>query len=237
MKTIGVIGGLGPMATVYYLELITKMTDAASDQEHPRIVLKSTPDTPDRTSYIIGESDENPLPFLIDAGKELLRMGADFITVPCVTAQYFYKELTEALGAPVISLCGNIAEDIYRKGIKKVGILATSGTIKSRVMEKSFQEKGIDCVVPDEQLQQDVMKIIYGQIKKGEPVDLELFLKIGDALSQQGAEKLILGCTELSLIKKLHPLDERFVDVLEVLAQKAVLFSGAPLKKEYLDVI
>lgn len=237
MKTIGVIGGLGPMATVYYLELITKMADVSCDQEHPRIVLKSIPDTPDRTAYILGKSEENPLPFLLETGKELVAMGADVITIPCITAQYFYEEIKNSLEVPVISLCGNIAEDMSRKEIQKVGILATSGTIESQVLEKSFHNKGIQTVVPDAELQQAVMKIIYEQIKAGKEVDLQLFLSVSESLLQKGAQRLILGCTELSLIKKVHELDDTYVDVLEVLAQKAVLYSGTSLKPEYSDII
>lgn len=247
MKTIGIIGGLGPMATVYFMERITQMVDVKTDQEHPRIFLQSIPDTPDRTAYILGQSRENPLPVLIKAGRELSAMGADFITIPCVTAQYFYPELCKALDIPVLSLCGNIAKDIAKKQIKKVGIMATSGTIQSKVLEKEFRDVGVDVVIPAAPMQEEVMQIIYQQVKSGAPVHWDSFLRVADSLQEQGAERIILGCTELSVLKReagsepdtrLHRmLDDRCVDVLDVLAQKAVLESGAPLKKEYQDVI
>lgn len=247
MKTIGIIGGLGPMATVYFMELITRMVDVKTDQEHPKIFLQSIPDTPDRTAYILGQSKESPLPVLIKAGRELAIMGAEFITIPCVTAQYFYTELCEALDIPVLSLCGNIAKDIAQKQIKKVGIMATSGTIQSKVLEKEFRDIGVDVEIPTAAMQEEVMQIIYQQVKRGAPINWDSFLRVASSLQEQGVERIILGCTELSVLKKearcernpmLHEvLDHLCVDVLEVLAQKAVLESGAPLKKEYWDVI
>lgn len=225
------------MATVYYMELITKMTDASVDQEHPQIILKSIPGTPDRTAYIIGKSEENPLPQLLQACKELESMGADFITMPCVTAQFFYEKLAESVEVPLLSLCGNVAEEIAGKQIKKVGILATSGTIESKVLENTFGENGIETVIPDAFHQEMVMDIIYRQIKKGREIRWEMFDEIVEYLYSNGAEKIILGCTELSLLKKEKNMDGRIVDVLEVLAQKAVLASGAGLKKEYQEII
>ena len=132
MKTIGIIGGLGPMATVYFLECITRMTEAERDQEHPRVFLESLPDIPDRTDFILGKSGEDPLPLMVQAGQSLERMGADFIAMPCVTAHYFYDALSRELGIPLIPLTRLLSEDIRRKGIGRVGIMATSGTLESR---------------------------------------------------------------------------------------------------------
>lgn len=237
MKTIGVIGGLGPMATARYLEMVTEMTDAERDQEHPRLLLASIPDTPDRTDFILGRSRENPLPAMIQAGKQLVEMGADFMVIPCVTAQYFYDELKEILSVPVISLCGNVAEDIAGKRIRKVGLLATSGTIESRVLAKEFERAGVDVVVPEKKEQDLIMTIIYQQIKKGRAINTDMLLQVRDSLLAKGAEKLILGCTELSFVKTKGESDSCYVDVLEVLAQKTVIESGAALKKEYEEIV
>lgn len=240
MKTIGIIGGLGPMATVYYLELITRMTVADTDQEHPRIMIESIPDTPDRTAYILGKSSENPVPFLIKAGKELEKLGADFLAIPCVTAQFFYDEMQSAFNIPLLSLCANVADDIAAKGIKKVGILATSGTIESGVLEKHFKSRDIEVEIPDREKQDIVMEVIYEQVKKGRDVRWDMLHDVADSLMEKGAEKIILGCTELSLLKRDDSkcaFDTRFVDVLDVLAQKTVIASGAKLNEKYKDVI
>lgn len=247
MKTIGVIGGLGPMATAYYLELIARMTDAGRDQEHPRIYMLSLPDIPDRTAYILGKSEENPSPVLSRAAQELQGLGAHLITIPCITAHYYYNDLTENLAVPVIHLPRTLAQDVAAKGICQVGLLATTGTIQSQVLEKEMEAAGVQVLVPDAARQDKVMQIIYGQIKKGMPVQWEMFYEAAASLQEKGAERLILGCTELPLLKRdmgqaAHPaaghiLRHDCIDVLEVLAQHAVLEAEAPLKEEYADVI
>lgn len=237
MKAVGVIGGLGPMATIYYLEQITKMTDAKKDQEHLKIFMESIPDTPDRTAYILGKSTASPLPAFIKAGQELASLGAGFLAIPCVTAHYFYEQLCENLQIPVLSLCVDTAKEIAAKKVKKAGILATGGTIQGRLLEQEFERYGIESVYPDPVMQRLVMEIIYDKIKRGTYPDREDIVKISHSLLEKGAQKIILGCTELSLLKKKFPLDALFVDMLEILAQKTVLFSGAPLKEAYKNII
>ena len=104
MKKLGIIGGLGPMATVYFLQLITQMSEARVDQEHMEILLHSKPSIPDRTRFILGLSDENPLKEMIEIGLELKGQGAEAIAIPCITAHYFHNELEEALQMPVLPL-------------------------------------------------------------------------------------------------------------------------------------
>lgn len=247
MKTIGIIGGLGPMATVYYLELITRMVDAAKDQEHPRILLESLPDTPDRTAYILKDSTEDPLPVLLEAAKGLQGLGADLLTIPCITAHYFYDAISEQTEIPLLHLPRSVAQDAAAKGVRKAGILATTGTIRSRVLEQELLAAGVEPLTPEADMQDLVMQIIYGQIKKGVPVQWDMVRTVMESMLERGAEKLILGCTELPLLKRdlaqaedaavKKLLRQDCIDVLEVLAQHALLEAEAPLKAEYLDVI
>ncbi len=230
MKTIGIIGGLGPMATVYFLEMLTAMTKVERDQEHPHIVLESIPATPDRTDYILGKSKESPLPELIASGKRLVRMGADLLTIPCVTAQYFYEDLSRELSVPVISLCGNVAEEIRHQKVDCVGLLATTGTIQSKVLEREFAKVGVNVVVPSEEMQKLVMELIYGQIKSGKEIQWEMFDQVSRWLLEHGAKRIILGCTELSLLKKERRLETHYVDVLEVLARQTLAEAGVLTK-------
>lgn len=224
MKTLGVIGGLGPMAMVYFLQLITEYTNVKRDQEHIPIVLMSIPDTPDRTEYILKKSDENPLPKLVDAGLKLKEMGAQYIAIPCVTAHYFYKELKEQIGIPVVSLPCELSAEFKANGVERVGILATSGTVQSGFVQDKLNSNGIQTILPTESEQEIIMKVIYEQIKAGIEPDLEAFTFVGENLKKRGAQKLLLGCTELSLIKRdfRDRLGDDYVDVLEVLATAAV---------------
>ena len=106
------------MATVYYLELLTRMVDTMVDQGHPRILLQSISDSPDRTAYITGKSTQSPLPLLVETARSLQNAGADFLTIPCVTAHYFYEQLTQAVDIPIINLVEETAEQVYDSFLK-----------------------------------------------------------------------------------------------------------------------
>lgn len=236
MKTLGVIGGLGPMATAYFLQLLTQMTDAATDQNHMEILVHSRPQIPDRTRYILGKSEESPVPDMVETGKSLAVQGAEVLAIPCVTAHYFQKELETSIGIPIINAIEETAVYLQNRGYKQVGILATDGTIESGIFQKVLEKYGMDVTVPGSEEQSKVMHLIYNNVKAGKPLEYTLFQDVTDKLFGQGAEVILLGCTELSLIKKEFPLSKGFLDVMEVLARKAVI-SCARLKKEYEELI
>ena len=232
MKKLGIIGGLGPMATVYFMQLLTQMSDAKSDQEHMEILLHSKPQIPDRTRFIIGQSKENPFPPMVEIGIDLKSQGADLIAVPCITAHYFQKKLEAEIGIPILNAIEETALCLKESGIGRAGIMATDGTIESGLFQKAFEEEKIQCILPDRESQQAVMDMIYGKIKAGEQVDPDVFQDAAGKLFDKGAEAVLLACTELSLVKRDLEIGAGFLDVMEVLARKAVLCCGH-LKKEY----
>lgn len=227
MKTFGVIGGLGPMSTVYFLELVTKLTPAGTDQEHMPMVVMSIPDTPDRTAYILDHKKANPLPKLVAAGRALKDIGVEYLAIPCVTAHFFHEALCVEIGLPIISLPIELALMFRRQGIECVGILATDGTVQSAFLQKEFQKYGIDTVIPEEPDQNTVMDVIFHQVKAGREIKHMPFIEVGERLKQQGAQKLLLGCTELSLLKKDQPsfYEDDYTDALEVLAGAAIKYN------------
>ena len=152
MKTLGIIGGLGPMATAYFMELVTGMTDVDCDQKHIPIVLRSIPQTPDRTSYILDHIQKNPLPQMVEAGKRLKEAGAAYLAIPCVTAHYFYRELCRQIDLPIISLLEKTADYFRTEGVDEVAILATSGTVMSKIIQQELGKKHIQTLLPDERL-------------------------------------------------------------------------------------
>lgn len=232
MKKLGIIGGLGPMATAYFLQLATQMNDAETDQGHIEILLHSKPQIPDRTRYILGQSTENPMPQMIQVGKELAAQGAELIAIPCITAQYFQKELAKSIGIPIINAIEETSFYLENAGISKVGIMATDGTIESGLFQKCLGKKNICFTFPSHEKQRQVMHIIYGNIKAGKPVDMFLFRDVAMQLFGSGAQVVLLACTELSLVKRDYPLGAGFLDVMEILARRAVLTCGH-LKEEY----
>lgn len=236
MKKLGVIGGLGPMATVYFLQLLTGMTEAETDQQHLELLVHSKPRIPDRTAYILGKSDQSPLPDMIDVGRGLAAQGAELLAVPCITAHYFQKQLEEAVGIPVINAVEETAAYLGRHKTTRAGIMATDGTIESRLFQEKLQEHGIEALIPKREDQKLVMHLIYDNVKAGKPVELPLFQRISEHLREAGADVILLGCTELSLIKRDFPLGPGYLDVMEVLARKAVLACGS-LKEEFRELL
>jgi aspartate racemase len=230
---LGVIGGLGPIATAYFMELVINMTDAHCDQEHLDMVIYNCPSIPDRTRYILGEGKDNPVVPMIRIGKQLMEQGSDYIAIPCITAHYFYNFLEEEIKVPVIHIVKETVLHLKENGVRTVGIAATDGTIKSNLFQRELIAEGIEFVLPSDRAQQDIMGLIYGNIKAGQPADMDKFFYISDELRKNGAEVIILGCTELSLIKRNYSIGAGYLDAMEVLARKSVISCKGLLKKQF----
>ena len=226
-KTLGILGGLGPMSSVYFYEMLTEHTLAERDQDHLNILLSSRADTPDRTDFITGRSEQNPLYTMQSEVSRLIGAGADIIAIPCNTAHYFYDHISEAASVPVINIIRQTAIFCRREGVSKAGVLATEGTVQSGAYSSVFELAGIECLTPDAEGQRIISDIIYGQIKKGISPDMEAFMSVANGLKRDGCDRLILGCTELSLLKRQGGLDtDVFIDSLEVLAYSAIKMCG-----------
>ncbi len=236
MKKLGIIGGLGPMATAYFLQLIVEMTDAGNDQEHIEVLLHSRPQTPDRTNFILGRSKEDPKPYLMEMGMSLAAQGAEVLAIPCITAHYFQKELEKEIKCPIIHAIEETALYLKTEQISQVGIMATDGTIESGLFQTILEQYGIKCILPEQKMQKNVMHLIYKNVKAGKTIEMERFHETASALFKNGAEVILLGCTELSMIKRDYPIEKGFLDVMEVLARKAVLSCGT-LKPEFEHLI
>lgn len=226
MKKLGIIGGLGPMATAYFLYLLTSMSRADTDQEHMEILMHSKPSIPDRTKYILDRSQPNPAPEMIAVGRELKDMGAEMLAIPCITAHYFHDELEKNIGIPVLHAVRETALYLREAGVERVGILATDGTVRSGLFSKVLEEYKTTVVYPDAACQQMVMDLIYRQIKSGEKGNPDELEHVGQALFRAGAQVNLLGCTELSILKRNYKLPAGYLDVMEVLARRAVLDCG-----------
>ena len=201
-KTLGVLGGVGPLATVYFADLIVKMTPAACDQDHIRTIVSNDPKIPDRTAFILDNAKESPLPAMIADAKLLERCGCDLIAIPCNMAHFFFDEIQKNVSVPIV----NIIEETLRyahdtvPGVRKAGILATSGTLASGVYPHVAERFGIECVTPPAETIDELMRIIYDQVKAGRRVDHDAFFRVVDEMKAMGCDVVILGCTELSAI-------------------------------------
>lgn len=230
---MGVLGGVGPLATIYFADLVVKMTDAKTDQEHIAMVILNHSSIPDRTEYIMDKSKPNPLPVMVGDAKMLEDDNCDYIVIPCNTAHYFYDEIQKSVNVPII----NILEETVKyceetiPDVKKIGVLATDGTIKSQAYQNIIQKHSLECVIPSEEDQKSVMNIIYNQVKAGKPVDIFEFHRIIGELKKSGCDAIVLGCTELSIIKKdFEIVREDIVDSMECLARASIKACGKKLK-------
>ena len=143
MKVLGVIGGLGPMATAYFLQLLTQMTDAATDQNHIEVLIHSKPQIPDRTQYILGKSKESPVADMVEVGAALTKQGAQVLAIPCITAHFFQKELEETIGVTIINAIEETAAYLQKRGYQRIGIMATDGTIESGIFQQALEAHGM----------------------------------------------------------------------------------------------
>ncbi|MDL2319029.1 amino acid racemase [Eubacteriales bacterium OttesenSCG-928-A19] len=222
MKTVGILGGMGPLATADLFEKIIRLTGAKSDRENIHVVIDSNTAIPDRTRAIL-TGGESPLPEMIRSAIGLERMGADFLIMPCNTAHYFYDEITPYLRIPMLHMIRETLDEVRRRGIRRAGLLATDGTCRSGVYANVFEAGGVELLLPDEAGQAEVMRVIYEGVKAGvrtfDTAPLERALQ---ALADRGAETLILGCTELPLAFSMYGIDRDAVDPTLVLAAAAV---------------
>lgn len=234
---LGVIGGLGPIATAHFMELVIAMTDAKTDQENAHMIVYNFPSIPDRTGYILGSNLKSPLPGLKSVGQALVRQKVSCIAIPCVTAHYFHKELQSTIPVPILNGVVETVKLLKEQGIKKVGIMATDGTIRSQLLARELDLAGILPVIPSPERQADVMHLIYENVKAGKSAEMDRFRKVQQELTDCGAEVIILGCTELSIIKRDEAIGPGFLDVMEVLARESVLRCGKKLRPEYENLI
>lgn len=226
-KTAGVIGGLGPMATVYFFNMVVELTDSSNDQEHVDMLISNKATTPDRTDFIIGKSNLNPAPVLNKEALKLQNAGADFLVMTCNTAHYFYDEITKGLDIPFINIIEETVLHAKSKGFKKLCILATTGNIQSELYQSMCKKHGLDFLIPNEQQQEVVMDLIYGHIKKGITPNINSFNSLIYDFKKNQCDGAVLGCTELSILKNDFNLcEDFFIDSLEVLARKTIELCG-----------
>lgn len=235
MKKLGIIGGLGPMATAYFFELIVKMTEAKTDQQHIEILVHNCPSVPDRTEYIMGRSTQNPMDKMAEIGRRLASQ-VDVLAIPCITAHYFHQELEQAIGMPVLHAVKETAAYLKERGWRSVGVMATEATVEMDIFGRELAQYGIDCVYPDEEHQKLVMHLIYDNVKAGRELEEPVFNRVKEHLFGNGAEIILLGCTELSMLKKQNIAGSQVLDVLEVLAKRCVEQCGT-LKETYRELI
>jgi len=227
-KVVGVLGGMGPEATVDFFAKIIALTPAEKDQDHLRIIIDNNPKIPDRTEAIL-KNDPSLLPALVETARNLERAGVDFIVIPCNTAHYLYEELIKAVSVPVLHIVREVvsAVKVSLPRCRRVGLLATSGTVISNLYQEEFQGAGVEVVVPAPEHQTKVMNAIL-TIKSGHERDRakQELIEIGNWLIREcGAQAIVLGCTDISTVIGADCFEVPVFDSNLVLARATVRYA------------
>lgn len=227
-KTIGILGGMGPMATADLYRKIVMMTKAGSDNEHIRVYIDSNCAIPDRTAAIL-HGGPDPVPEMTSALRNLEKCGADCIIIPCNTAHHFLPRLRQLTNTPILDMTEITARRcaaLYPG--RTAALLATTGTLSTGLYNGALSRAGVNALIPNAEEQQHLMYMIYDVVKASRPVSecAELWSSLLDGLRSRGADYFVLACTELPILAQETGTPGPFVDPTAELARAAIQFCG-----------
>ncbi len=223
-QVIGVLGGMGPLATVDLYRKIIEATPATRDQEHLHVIIDADPSVPDRTEALL-HGGPDPTPWLIASARRLASAGASFIVMPCNTAHAFLPRVQPEIAIPFLSMIDETADRLAEAlpAGATVGILATAGTIASGLYHRALAERGLRAMSPPEDEQALVSRAITA-VKAGKLGRSTTELVLGPALelARRGAQAVVAACTELPLALRAEDVPVPLIDPTRVLAEAAV---------------
>ena len=220
-KVVGVLGGMGPEATVDFMTKVIALTPADKDQDHIRMIIDHNPTIPSRQDAILADG-EDPGPELAAMARRLEAAGADFLVIPCNTAYAFREDVIEAVNIPLVSIIDETIAALP-EGCGAVGLLATEGCLRAGVYQAAISQIGVEGVEPTRDELQELMQSVYA-IKSGdtgEAVAASL-RKLANALVDRGANAVIVGCTEIPLVLSKEDLDVPLLSSTDILAERTV---------------
>ena len=232
-KVLGVLGGMGPLATQLFYKRIIEKTDANCDQEHLNMIILSHATMPDRTGEILGGRTEELFHLLLKDAQMLELGGAGVIAIPCNTSHVLLDRLQENVPIPIINMVEETASHIaavFHEPDLKIAVLATDGTIRTGLYQNALEKVGITPVIPSADSQKLVMKIIYDGVKNGGEIDFSDFMTVQEEILGKGCQAAILACTELSCFKELYHLPNFYIDAMDILTEQSILTCGGKIK-------
>lgn len=224
-KIVGVIGGMGPMATLDFAQKILSFSDATKDQEFPHIIIDNNTEIPDRSSYILSGA-EDPFQKLEETAYRLVDAGASILGMPCNTAHYFYDRIVESLKLKYpdkdilfLNMIEEVAKQVIFENKKKIFLLSTLGTIKVAIYQKKMNSFGIEVILPSIEIQKKIMDMIYA-LKSGETdFDRDYLSNVLNESKMLYSAPIVLGCTELPIIFNSVDLLSQTMDPTAILAK------------------
>lgn len=233
-KVIGILGGMGPEATIDIFTDIVQHTKIKNDNDHLRIIIDNNPKLPSRQDAIL-KGGENPGPAMADTAKNIEQAGADFIILGANTAHYFYPYVKEAVEIPVLHIIGETVLATMKavENIKKVGILATKGAMKTGMFQSEFDEHNIAVVPVPESIQDLIHNAVFSFRSEGlNDKNLSMIEEAASFLTKQGAEAIIMGCTEIPLILNTQKVSVEVINPNKVIAAVSVDFAKNKIQIE-----
>ncbi len=236
-KTLGVLGGMGPLATALFFNEVVRSTEADYDQEHIPILLDNNCMIPDRSAYLLGQGT-SPLTMLLESASRLEAWGADFLAMPCNTAHVFYDDIKKNVNIPFVNMIEETVSYMNETSLpaqngneRTIGLLATEGLCKSGLYDKVAKRYGIEVLKPNSDHQKIVSELIKN-IKKGKTdFDFGPIESVIESLLARGASVAVLGCTELSVVGDNLNSNLKFIDPMKILARSVIVFAGKKIKE------
>lgn len=223
-RTVGIIGGMGPAATLDLMHRVIALTPASDDADHIRMLVDNNPKVPSRIKALIEKTGPSPGPAITQMARKLAEFGADFLAMPCNTAHHYYGEIAAAVDIPVLNIMQLVAEHVSRRhpGATRVGLLASSALQQIRLYEPYFEERGVDVCYPNIEGQSRLMQVIRS-VKAGDAgLDYSGLNDAVENLANAGADCLVIACTELSVVVGALRSSLPVYDGAEILAAEIV---------------
>lgn len=222
---VGILGGMGPLATADLYRKIIELTPASRDQDHIPVVIHADPRVPDRTDALL-HGGEDPVPWLVRGARALDALGADFIVIPCNTAHAFLEEVQARIEPPILSMIDAAADEIRATwpDAEVVGLLETNGTIAAELYQQALLARGIDAIVPDDDVQERCVMTAIRAVKAGRPIAeaTALLVEAAEHLAARGADVLLAACTEIPVALQQSDVETPLLDATLALARAAV---------------
>lgn len=229
-KTVGVIGGLGPVATLDFFDRILKRTRAPYEQDHLRLIIDNNTKIPDRNAYARGEGP-SPAEALAASARGLEQAGAEVIVMACNTTHAWEADIRAAISVPFLSIIDETVKVVADLRPEAVGVLAGDACVAAGLYQNALKAAGVKCILPDANTQKSLMELIY-RIKSGDTGDTSrrVAATIACKLEAQGAEVIIAGCTEIPIVLTADDIDGELVNSTDILVERTIVFAGAELK-------
>jgi aspartate racemase len=220
-KIPGVLGGMGPEATVDFMAKVIALTPGEKDQDHIHMLVDHNPTVPNRQDAILGEG-EDPGPALADMARRLETAGADFLVIPCNTAYVFEHAIIDAVDIPLVSII-DVTIDAIPESCDAVGLLATGGCLQAGVYQRGLEERQLAALEPTADEMLELMSAVNAiKAGKADAATGAALLALAQALIERGAGAIIAGCTEIPLALEQSMIEVPLLSSTDILAQRTV---------------